>query len=83
MDLKEGINNWLAQYEDDEAQEEPREASANVLEACTSLHYLQVENATLEAELQEITKRGQQQQLELRNLRLKKEKQKLIEARRN
>lgn len=79
INLKEGINNWLAQYEDDETQEEPREALGNVLEACTSLHHLQVENATLEAELQELTKRRQQQQLELRNVRLKKEKQKLIE----
>ena len=78
MDLKEGINNWLAQYEeDDEIQEEPREA--DVLGSCTSLHYLQIENKSLEAELKEMTKRRQQQQLELQNLRLKKEKQRLIE----
>ncbi|KAK3895045.1 hypothetical protein Pcinc_001213 [Petrolisthes cinctipes] len=89
MQLKEGINNWLAQYEEDnelaqyeddnETQDEPREASKDGLGSCTSLHDLEVENTALEEELKELTKRRQQQQLELCNLRLKKERQKLIE----
>lgn len=79
-ELEEGINNWLAQYEeDDETQDEPREASKDGLGSCTSLHDLEVENTALEAELKELTKRRQQQHLELCNSRLKLERQKLIE----
>ena len=80
MELQEGIYNWLGQYEDDdEAEEDPEES-----DDAGSLHIskedsLREENKRLEEELQELTKKTLQRQLELRNVMLKRERQKLIE----
>lgn len=107
ISLQEGIYNWLAQYEDDDKnqeqdedgevlgkpqeqlgisvkpQEQPREVEmpdGAAARSCSTIeNNLKEENQNLEEELQELTKRTQQRQLELRNLMLKKERQKLIE----
>ncbi len=83
MDLQEGISNWLTQYEDDGKDEEEVQETVSgvaVKQWCsTTLDSIEEENRKLKVELLELAKRTRQQQLELRNLMLKKEKDKLIE----